>query len=830
MCGIYRPQSSLIENFTSQLESFLNGNILRNSNCIIGGDLNINLFSESDEVNGFIDMMRSHHYIQTITDITRPSINQSVPTLIDHIWLNQFSNYNCGIIRTGVTDHHTLYLQVPFASDKSNTEKIKIHFRDCSLNNQDLFEQNLLNYNWDIIKSEDANEYLDNFVAKLNEIYRLSFPIKTKFVTHKYFKNPWHSKELKKLKDYGTKYHALYLEGLVTHAEYSRYRNKITSIIRKTKESYYCRLFNRNMGNIKQTWKLINNICSGHEKRTISKINANGIDYTDPNIIADLFNKYFVSIADELAENLPNSTLNPFQYIRANTQSFLVLDPVTTNECSAVITALKLTKQDINCTSVEMFKKFHHIYVNVLTNILNLCFTTSTFPKSLKHATVVPVFKKGEKDKLSNYRPIANLPFMSKVLERCIFTRLSNYATACNILSPNQFGFRKGKSTQDAILLLTEEIYNSFNEDDGSFCINIFIDFQKCFDTIDHVLLINKMRLYGIDGAALCLLESYLSERSQSVRIGNVISSSCPVSRGVPQGSILGPLLFLYFINDAANISNNFVPILFADDTTLSFKCSTLTGSNTLCNNELEKFFEWSTANKLTINKSKTFYILHTYRTFNMEQSNITLNGHLLENFDKGMFLGIMIDKKLTFQPHIDHISAKISKSIGILFKLSSLKTPKPVLKQVYYSLIHSYLNYNICCYAGTYDTHLNRLFILQKRAIRIINSAPRLAHTNHLFYSSGILKIHDLYKLNVALIMYEHRHLGQYERSHSYDTRFRANLLPNRSRLTVSQNSISVVGPNLWNTIPTDIQNIPSRDSFKYFYKKYLLSAYNEQ
>ena len=163
------------------------------------------------------------------------------------------------------------------------------------------------------------------------------------------------------------------------------------------------------------------------------------------------------------------------------------------------------------------------------------------------------------------------------------------------------------------------------------------------------------------------------------------------------------------------------------------------------------------------------------------------------------------------------------------MFKLASLKVPKPVLKQVYYSLIHSYLNYNICSYAGTYDTHLNRLLLLQKRAIRIINYAPRLAHTDPLFFSNGILKIQDLHNLNVALYMFEHGRSGQYNRSHSYNTRFRTNLWLNQSRLTIAQNSISVVGPNLWNSIPMEIQSKPTRDSFKYFYKKYLLSAYNE-
>ena len=202
------------------------------------------------------------------------------------------------------------------------------------------------------------------------------------------------------------------------------------------------------------------------------------------------------------------------------------------------------------------------------------------------------------------------------------------------------------------------------------------------------------------------------------------------------------------------------------------------------------------------------------------------MNGHKLERLDTCTFLGLKIDKKMNFRSHIDHLSNKIAKSIGILYKLKSVGTPKSVLKQVYFSIVQSHLNYNICSYASTYPTHLNHLILLQKRALRIINNESYLAHTNALFKSNKILKVQDLYKLNVGIYTYDH--IGMYSRNHEHDTRGANDLISAQSRLRVTSNSIHFTGPQIFNSIPIEIRTKPTRNSFKYCFKQHLLSQYS--
>ena len=218
----------------------------------MGGDFNIDISSNGRGADCFLDMMRSHHFIQTISDITRPSLNSSTGSLLDHLWINNISNFNSGIIKSGITDHHTTFILLPFSCKTNVNEKIKISFRDCSPENQANFELKIREFNWNILKTDNPESYMQKFILTLNLLYKESFPLKTKYITQRYFKNPWHNKEVKKISEARKKYHQLFLLNLVSREQYTTFRNKITNLIRKYKEKYYLESFTRNYGNTKK--------------------------------------------------------------------------------------------------------------------------------------------------------------------------------------------------------------------------------------------------------------------------------------------------------------------------------------------------------------------------------------------------------------------------------------------------------------------------------------------------------------------------------------------------------------------------------------------------
>ena len=231
----------------------------------------------------------------------------------------------------------------------------------------------------------------------------------------------------------------------------------------------------------------------------------------------------------------------------------------------------------------------------------------------------------------------------------------------------------------------------------------------------------------------------------------------------------------------------------------------------------------YSTKYRLSINYEKTFFILTSNKTF----STLRFDGHELELKTQGKFLGIILDDKLKFNHHIHHISNKISKSIGIIHRLRNL-LPKRCLYLLYHSFILPYLSYCNIIWGGTYETHLQPLFILQKRAIRLINKQPYLAHTEPLFQSSNILTLRDLHKYLVSIHMYKNKNSMDCFRSHHHSTRHRHHLLSSFHRLTTTQHSISHAGPTIWNTLPDHVTNSNSLNIFKYKLKHHLISLYN--
>ena len=636
--------------------------------------------------------------------------------------------------------------------------------------------------------------------------------------------NPWLTNRIMYLIDLKSQYFKLYLDGFVTKNENNIFKNNVKNCIRKTKKAYYNHLFMKSKDNLSNTWKILKNITSYKiDIGKIKKLILNNIELFDDVEIAEVFVDYFSSIASDLDDKLPSSSIDPTSFIEPLRNSMYLM-PVSTYEVSAVINNLKSSNHRINIVPGRIFKLFQSSIVSVISDMVNQCFLQGKYPSCLKYAIITPVFKSGELTSPSNYRPIAVTSFLNKIFEKLIHKRLLDFIEQNNILSPYQFGFRQNTSTQDAVINLSEYLYETLNKKEIG--VGVFIDYSKAFDTINHAILINKMSKYGVRGIPSNLFKSYLKNRRQVVKIGSFISSARVINIGIPQGTILGPLLFLLYINDLPKITQLCKFIIFADDTALYFRNNDPVSLQNECNTGLQLFHEWSLSNRLTVNFHKTSCILFTNRSIPENNFNIICCNIELKFCEYIRYLGVFIDNKLKFDHHIRNISLKISKSIGILFKAKNL-VPFSCMKMLYFSFVYSHLQYCLAIWGGTYPSHMNPLIVLQKRAIRLVFDAGYYDHTANLFYRCPSLKLPDMYNFNLGVLIFQNKIPNVFNRNHGYSTRNRNNLLTDFQRLSITQHSVSYSAAQFWNYIPIQIQNSRNVSIFKYKLKNFFINSY---
>ena len=835
---IYRSPGSDLKKFNLYINDILLQIKNESKLSYLMGDYNINLLNYQTHslTNQFVDTFFAYSFSPLITNPTR--VTEKSATLIDNIFTNHIQETNCvkGILYADITDHFPV-----FFIDSSSTSKNKpdYFYKRCySEKNFQKFKESIISSDLDCIYSNsDAQVSMTLLHQLLCKSHNTAFPLK-RFKNGYKNKKPWLTDALKMSIIRKNELYVKLKRHFSTDQDlfYKRYKSQLAKLLRTAERDYYLNKLQSEQGNIKKTWGILKEVINNKRKMlSQNKFSNNGVNITDGYEIATKFNEFFVNIGPDLASKIDDTGTNPITFLKGTFDNSMFLTPCSDIEVTEIINSLKLSTPGYDQITAKVLKVAQDIVSPLLSHVINNSLSSGIFPKELKIANVIPLYKAGDSSRFTNYRPVSLLSTVSKVFEKIFYKRLLEFLRKYNILYNLQFGFREGHSTQMALFVLLDKIIHAL--ENNEFAVGVFLDFSKAFDTVDHNILLKKLNYYGIRGTPLAWINSYLSGRQQFTTYNGIQSDYKDIACGVPQGSILGPLLFLVYVNDLAFVSEKLYTIMFADDTNMFLTGESINELVNVLNIELQSIVVWLKANKLSLNIDKTHFMLFQPRRKSIATCNdVILDSHTISRVRDCKFLGVILDEKLSWKNHVFHIKNKVSKGIGILYKARANLNEKHMIT-LYHSLIYPYFNY--CNSIWSYATKevLNPLIIIQKFAVRCICYLKRRESTAPYFAKLNILKLNEIKLYNASLFMYNFYHgkvpailssFFQYNRSvHSYNTRQQPQFHVPRPKTNLSKNFIKYFGVNIWNSIYCKLNVNVKPSTFKKQLKIHLTKDY---
>ena len=562
-------------------------------------------------------------------------------------------------------------------------------------------------------------------------------------------------------------------------------------------------------------YKLIKDASNESTNKSNNKIQIKNEDATNlanEKEMANFCNKYYINVGLNLSKKIlvPEVSFK----VNYNNNKSMYLTPVDENELTKYISTLKNNGSPgpDGITAITI-KNVHKHILKPLVFIINNIFKKGTIPEYFKSSIVTPIHKSGNASDVANFRPISLINNFAKLLEKVLKDRLYNFLDSNGLLAETQFGFVRGVGTTDALHRLVSEVTNSINR--GKKSIAIFLDLARAFDTVPHGALLDTLSRYGVRGAVLSVFESYLANRPQVVRINGTISEKLHIGMGVPQGTVLGPLLFITYINPLLkeiNIDGSIIS--YADDTALVFSDGTWEGVKNKAEKGMKIVKRWFDSFLLSLNLKKTNYIAFSLTAKSRPTFNTLKLSESSEDVIKGVthtkYLGVLIDQYLKWDRQIEKIVKVIKGLIHKFYMLREILN-KNLLVTIYKALVESVIRYGIVVWGGLYKTSLYPLNIVQNSILKIIYKKTRLYHTS-LLYSESVLDARCLYILCVSKFMA--RVNDKKYISHKYQTRQKnlENLMLPVSMNTMNLKSIAYMGPKIFNCIPTNIRKLNFR------------------
>jgi len=783
--SVYRPGANhptLNVNQQFDLSMDLLANLLNNLSdanvpVYIFGDFNIDAlkYGTCKRASEYIDLLLTHGFLQSVTLPTRCS--NRTASLIDHCLFNSLStSLKTYLLTTSISDHFPI-LQVMSGSGSGASAPRMHEYRDFSDTNVGRFREALRAINWEFENANnDPQAAYNYFFDTFNSLYLIYFPlIRVKFNKKYHRAEPWFTAGL-----LVSRRRKIRLDITASRTKkpndveiYKNYRNLYNKLVRAAKKLYFDKQLQIHQSNLKKTWQILHSALNKKSKKGTTSISSLIIEerlYTDPLVMANKLNEFFsvapglvVGQLNPIDPNIPEPEAAPGRTPAPENRVFRSADiQVSEEEIYAAFNSLEPKKSnDFNGISMFFLKRIVEGLVQPLKNIINLSFHTGRVPSQFKIAKIIPIYKSGDPRAPDNYRPIALLSNFSKIMERVMHARLSGYLEEHEIITSSQFGFRPNHSTIHPIVHLNTFVTQAFN--DKKHVLAIFCDLRKAFDCVNHNILFKKLKKIGVRGIELEWFKSYFSERKQFVSLNGYDSALLEIVLGVPQGSILGPLLFLIYINDLPECTLLKI-LLFADDTTILAAGDNLEELYNTVNREFYKIACYFRRNLLSLHPKKTQYIVFsTSRGAGEFQGDVYLNYNNPDQGDPSLihtltrvmggpddpavkFLGLYIDPSLNFKHHIQTIRKKLSSALFFMRTAKNTLNTK-ALTSLYYSLFHSHLIYGIQVWGCCSQESINLLHKLQKKAIRIIHGLPYNGHTESFFKKSKILPLPYLIK-----------------------------------------------------------------------------------
>lgn len=815
---VYYPGDTNFQEFTSTLESQID----QRKRAILFGDFNIDLLEKSTHKRRqtYTNILNAAGY-KILNKITRKYYTRKSDTklsTLDHVSTSMKKDqFHFSLVESSMSDHRQIHLSL-----KKFKPPFKQRFTYRALNYEKLHQ----------MASTLPLNQISNYTIlenRLKELVDQSKVTKTKILNRP--QDDWIHKNIidginqrNKLwaemqKDSQNKY----LED-----KFKKKRDDVANLIRNTKDSYYYAKFSNCAKNPKKMWELIDylSINKIKTKTAIPKLIIENRTITDSTQICNALNHFFSTIGALLAsEILPHSNnALPNTLPQPHIPSKLsVFEQTTIDEVSKIIDNLDHNSSTgLDGLSTKAIKCIKTFISEALTNCINNLFSEGLFPQTLKTAKVSPIHKSGSKTDPGNYRPISVLPVLSKIIEKILHKRLETYLNSINYISDRQFGFRPKSNTLAATADLITKVKK--NIDKKNIVLGVFIDLKKAFDTVSHDLLLMKLKAIGVEGQAFKMFKSYLTDRQQIVKMTTHQSNALPVSFGVPQGSILAPLLFSLYINDIQEIGLHGHLTLYADDTCLFYFGTSISHIISLAQSDLNNLFKWLQCNLLTINISKTSYIIFKAKNKIIPPyQSLTINNIPIKEQSSEKYLGLNVDNRLSWRIHIDHIKKKLSSLIGSLRNVVRC-LPRKVRMTIYNSLIKSHLIYLIEIWGTAVKTKLSELQIIQNKLVKMLFHYPYLTPTTSIYAETNIMTIKQLYIYHTCILIrkivnntiHTSIALTQVKHTTTRSSRRASFLVLPKVRTQSGKNMLTYEGVQLYNRLPTDIKKSESLETFK--------------